>query len=139
MIYQVATATTSTYHGAGFGDGVRPWETRQDAISGSATFTTDSSYAWSDVNNGSLGLTFAWVSEPAYGLEIDNYDPYLIVKGNDLSSSTATTWPLANGDIMMDHPSWLVLPYSGTANAEANTVTALVEGVSVSAGTPESY
>ena len=138
--YQVATGATSISHSGGFGYGVRPWESRQDAISSGATFTTDSAdYLTADINNGSLGLTFSWVSPPAYTLYLSNYDPYLIVDGNSLSSSTDETYTLASGDVIMDHPSWLLLPYSGAANAEADTVTGLAEGVGTAQGDPESY
>ncbi len=134
-----ATGSLSMDHATSWTSGVRPWESRQDNISSGATFTSDTSGLYADVTNSgaTLGVSFAYVIEPAYSIELSNYDPYIISIGNDYSSSSGGSTTAASGSVLIDHPVMVVMPHSGAFTSSQDELFGLVEGVTTSEGSPE--
>ncbi|MCP4917133.1 MAG: hypothetical protein GY913_09430, partial [Proteobacteria bacterium] len=131
-------ASTTFSHPSEYTSGIRPWESQQSAISGSATFELDSSYLWADVSDGSEGVAFGYVEPPAYALSLSNYDPYLIVVGNDLEDAGAgasATW--AAGTAFVEDVVMVLVPHAGDWADVQDTVWGLMDGVSTSLGSAE--
>ena len=134
-----ATGSLSMDHPSSWHLGVRPWESRQDDISSSATFTSDTAGLYCDVTDsgGTLGLSFGYALEPANGIALSNYDPYIISIGNDWSSSTGSSDTASSGDVIIDHPVMVVMPHEGDFSDSQDALFGLLEGVGVSEGSPE--
>ncbi len=135
-VVQTTTADTTNFHSGDGVDGIRPWESRQDSVSGGgAVFEMDTtSYAWADTSNAGVGwgVSWAFVQPPAFSHTIANYNPYLITFGNDYLSSGGVPMTVPAGTSYFDHIVQLVYPHEGAwADVEA-TVFGLVEGVTTS-------
>jgi len=134
-----ATGSLSMNHTSSWDLGVRPWESRQDDISSGATFTSDTSGLYADItdSSGAIGVSFGYAIEPANGIALSNYDPYIISIGNDYSSSTGSSLTAASGDVIIDHPVMVVMPHDSDFADSQDDFFGLLEGVEVSEGTPE--
>jgi hypothetical protein len=140
-VYQVTDRTSTLSHPSDFTSGIRPWETRRDAITSGATFTTDSAYRYADVSNGSWGMSFAYVAEPTYLVGLYNYNPYLIVVGNDYApAGSGTPGVLPADTAYLDHVVQVHLPHAGDFDTDVqDTLFGLVDGVSVAQAAPEAH
>ena len=134
-----ATGSLSMNHTTSWHLGVRPWESVQTDISSGATFTSDSSGLYADVTDstGTVGVTFGYAIEPANGIALSNYDPYIISIGNDYSSSTGSSLTAASGDVIVDYPVMVVMPHDGDFSDSQDAFFGLLEGVTVSESSPE--
>jgi hypothetical protein len=138
-VHQVTTRSSTLAHPADITYGIRPYEARADAISGSASFTTDPNWQWGDVSNSSWGVMFSYVTPPVYVITMSNYNPYIIVSGNDyIGFGAGTPYVIPAGVAYMDHIVQLLLPHTGSFGvAHQETVEGLIQGVVVVQGSPE--
>ena len=130
--HHVTNSTVVFNHPNEFVSGIRPWESRQDAISSGATFTTDPAWTWANVNNGAWGLSFGYQHPPTYPAGLANYNPYIIVIGADYApSGSGTPFTLPAGVHFIDYEVMLLHPHEGTFTTEhQDTLSGLMEGVS---------
>ncbi|MBM4365877.1 MAG: putative metal-binding motif-containing protein, partial [Deltaproteobacteria bacterium] len=139
-VYQVTDRASTLAHPTDIAYGIRPWESRRDNISGSATFTTDSNYLYADASNGTWGIAFAYVAPPEFLIGLANYDPYLIAVSNDYTAlGLGTPATLPAGTAYFDHVVQLHLPHAGDFDtAVQDTLFGLAEGVMVVQAAAES-
>ncbi len=132
-VYQVTDRASTLAHPSDITYGIRPWESRRDNISSGATFTTDTSYLYADVSNGTRGSAFAYVAPPEFVIGLSNYDPYLIAVSNDYAAvGLGTPATIPAGTAYFDHVVQLHLPHAGDFDSDVqDTLFALVEGVLV--------
>ena len=137
--HHVTNTTVVFNHPNDFVYGVRPWESRQDAISSGATFTTDPGATWADVSNGTWGLSFGYRQPPSYPDHISNYNPYIIVVGADYApSGSGSPFILPTGVHFIEHEVMVVHPHPGDFNAgQQSTLYGLMEGITASLDDPE--
>ncbi len=135
-VYQVTTSASTLSHPGDYTSGIRPWEARRDAISSGATFTTDSGYAYADASNGTWGVTWGYYQEPAYLVTLSNYNPYIIVVGNDYApSGSGTPGRMPTGTAYMDNEVQVVYPHSDSfSTGVQDQFFGLLEGVTVTQG-----
>ena len=140
-VVQTTTASSTVTHSVDATEGIRPWESRQDTVSASASavYTVDAvDFARADVSNGTWGVAWAYVQPPTFATNLTIYNPYLIVMGNDWADfgvGTPVTMPA--GTAYFDHIVHLVLPHAGSWASVEDSVLGLLEGVSVSQGAAE--
>jgi hypothetical protein len=139
-VVQTATADTNSVHSFDVTNGIRPWESVQTEVSGAgAVFeidTVDLSYA--DVSNGTWGVAWAYIQPATFVTWLSNYDPYLIVAGNDwvdIGGGTPQTMP--SGTVYFDHIVQVVIPHAGPWEDVESSLFGLMEGLSLSQGAAE--
>ncbi|MCK6520598.1 hypothetical protein L6R49_04065 [Myxococcota bacterium] len=134
-------ASTTLNHATHFTLGIRPWESVQPNI-GSGTFTTDTTnWLYADASNGTWGVSFAYRWAPLFiNPSLSLYNPYLITVANDYADSTAaSSVTVPAGTVLLDHTVMFVLPHAGSFTSVDDEVFALMEGVSVTEGSPERW
>jgi hypothetical protein len=139
-VWQATTLASTASHASDAADGIRPWESRQDDLSGAsgATLTADTLGEYADTWDGSEGVAWAYVQAPAYVVSLDNYDPYLIARGNDWAAwGSGTPVSVPAGTAFFDNIVQVILPHTADFNATSDTLFGLMEQTTASAGTPE--
>ena len=140
-VYEVTTAETTLAHTGDFTNGIRPWESRSDNISGEAGTvierdTTDFLYA--DVSDGGVGVAFGYVQAPEYVINLTASDPYLIAVSNDYADAgSGTPGSMASGTAFFDHVVMVVVPHEGVFADVDTTLFGLMEGATVEIGAAE--
>ena len=138
-VYQETTSSSTLSHTGDYTSGIRPWESQSADITGSATFTIDTTgYLSAHASDGTTGVAFAYLQPPDHIVSLSFYDPYLVAISNDYAAyGSGTPGTLASGTAYFDNVVMMVLPHEGVWADVESAVTALVEGVSVSEGSPE--
>ena len=136
-VYQETTAYSTLSHTGDYTAGIRPWESQSADLSG-ATYTVDTAFTHADASDGSRGVAFAYIQPPDYLISLGFSDPYLIAYGNDAAAyGSGTPGTMASGTAYFDNVVMMVLPHEGAWADASDALSALVEGVRVSSGSPE--
>ena len=138
-VYQVTTVASTLSHPSDYTNGIRPWEARRDAISSGATFTTDPGWAYADASNGTWGVTVGFYQEPDYLVTLSNYNPYIIVVGNDYAPhGSGTPGHLPAGTAYMDNDVQVIYPHTDTfSTGVQDQFFGILEGVTTTQGAAE--
>ncbi|MCB9745318.1 MAG: putative metal-binding motif-containing protein [Alphaproteobacteria bacterium] len=137
-VWAETTGTMSFRHASDSISGIRPWESRQDAIAGGASFTVDTNYLYADTSTGSEGLAWGYAQAPTYVVSLSAYDPYVIAIADDwIPSGGGTNQSATSGTAFFDNVLMLNLPHAGVFADAQDTLFGLMEGVVVTQGAAE--
>ncbi|MCB9798062.1 MAG: putative metal-binding motif-containing protein, partial [Alphaproteobacteria bacterium] len=137
-VYAETNATATFNHASDSLSGIRPWESRQDAISNGATFTVDTNYLYCDTSTGSEGLAWGYAQEPTYVASLNAYDPYVIAIGDDwIPAGGGTGQSATSGTVFFDNVVMVNLPHAGVFADAQDALFGLMEGVLVTQGSAE--
>jgi len=129
-VVQQATQDSLEEHIDDFTRGIRPWQSRQDAIvdGGSVRRTTAPDGRWVSVDNATWGLGVAWLQPPAYPTATLNVEDtgvgqahyYFAFLANDYAASTGQTpGTIPQGTLFLDHDIAAIVPYVPSADPSA--------------------
>jgi hypothetical protein len=136
-VYQETTSASTLSHTGDYTSGIRPWESQSADLTG-ATYTIDAGFSYADASDGTRGVAFAYIQPPDHLISLTFYNPYLIATANDYAATgSGTPGTMASGTPYFDNVVMMVLPHAGAWADVSDAMTGLVEGVSVSSGSPE--
>ncbi|MBT3219450.1 MAG: hypothetical protein HN348_10195, partial [Proteobacteria bacterium] len=121
-------------------EGIRPFQVDQDGLTGggTATRTTDGSFAWADTSDSGFGFAWGYFAEPTYIIDVYNEDDGLYSEGNDyLDTGGGQATIIPQDTVFVDSPLMVILPHADAYVDVETTFQALLEGTSAVAGAAE--